>query len=50
MNTIKAVIYVDEDPINMALPDVEKLFIDKLHKEGLNHFEVVSRPVKDEEA
>jgi len=50
MNTIKAVIYVDEDPMTMALSEVEKLFIDKLHKEGLNHFEVVSRPVKDEEA
>jgi|TARA_B100001250_G_scaffold122124_1_gene103695 hypothetical protein len=50
MNTIKAVIYTDKDPIKLTLPEVEALFIKKLHKGELNHYEVVSSGKKDKKA
>ena len=49
-NVIKAVMYVEEDPITMPYDKLDKLFKARCKKGKINHYSVVSNPKKVKKA
>jgi hypothetical protein len=46
-NTIKAVIYTEENVIDKTYPELKKMFKEKYEKDLVNHYEIVSKKNKD---
>lgn len=46
-NTIKAVIYTEENVIDKTYPELKKMFKEKYEKGLVNHYEIVSKKNKD---
>ena len=49
-NVIKAVMYVEEDPITMPYDKLDKLFKARCKEGKINHYSVVSNPKKVKKA
>ena len=46
-NTIKAVIYTEENVIDKTYPELKKMFKEKYEKDLVNHYEIVSKKNKN---
>ncbi len=49
-NVIKAVMYVEEDPITMPYHKLDKFFKEKCKEGKINHYSVISYPKKVKKA